>query len=114
MIRVAAVGDVHFGTDTPGLLRPHLEAAAGDMDLLLLAGDLTRRGQPAEARLLAEELRGLSVPVVAVLGNHDYHHGAEREVAAVLEAAGPGAGGSGLRRAHRAAALLAGRGDAGR
>jgi len=88
LIRVAAVGDVHFGTDTPGLLRPHLEAAAGDMDLLLLAGDLTRRGQPAEARLLAEELRGLSVPVVAVLGNHDYHHGAEREVAAVLEAAG--------------------------
>jgi Icc-related predicted phosphoesterase len=88
LIRVAAVGDVHFGPDTPGLLRPHLEAAAGEVDLLLLAGDLTRRGDPVEARLLADELRGLPLPMIAVLGNHDYHRGAEREVSAILESAG--------------------------
>lgn len=56
--------------------------------MLLLAGDLTRRGEVTEARVLAEELRGLSLPVVAVLGNHDFHLDADREVRAVLEDAG--------------------------
>jgi Icc-related predicted phosphoesterase len=88
VIRLGAVGDIHFSSDLPGHLRPHLEAAAGQMDLLLLAGDLTRRGELEEARLLADELRGLEVPVVAVLGNHDYHQNAQEEVAALLEAAG--------------------------
>jgi Icc-related predicted phosphoesterase len=58
------------------------------VDLLLLAGDLTRRGDPAEARVLAAELRGLGLPALAVLGNHDYHMGAQQEIAAILEAAG--------------------------
>jgi len=84
VIRVAAVGDVHFGDDSAGRLRPHLDAAAGRIDLLLLAGDLTRRGLAAEARLLAAELRDLPLPVIAVLGNHDYHQGAEREIARIL------------------------------
>jgi Icc-related predicted phosphoesterase len=88
VIRAAAVGDVHFGADTAGRLRPHLDAISGQADLVLLAGDLTRRGEPEEARVLADELRGLDLPVVAVLGNHDYHRGAQREVAAVLGAAG--------------------------
>jgi Icc-related predicted phosphoesterase len=39
---------------------------------LLLAGDLTKRGELAEADVLAEEVRDLSVPIVAVLGNHDH------------------------------------------
>jgi Icc-related predicted phosphoesterase len=56
--------------------------------VLLLAGDLTRRGEVTEARVLADELRGLSVPVVAVLGNHDFHLDADREVRAVLEDSG--------------------------
>ena len=88
MIRLAAVGDVHFAADSPGRLRPHLEAAAGDIDLLLLAGDLTRRGDPAEAGVLAEELRGLGMPAIAVLGNHDYHMNAQDEICAILETAG--------------------------
>jgi Icc-related predicted phosphoesterase len=88
VIRLAAVGDIHFGADMPGHLRPHLEAAADELDLLLLAGDLTRRGELVEAHLLADELRGLPVPIVAVLGNHDYHQDAQEEVAAILEAAG--------------------------
>jgi Icc-related predicted phosphoesterase len=88
MIRVAAVGDVHFAADSPNRLRPHLEAAAHEVDLLLLAGDLTRRGDPAEARVLAEELRGLAAPAIAVLGNHDYHMDAEDQICAILEDAG--------------------------
>jgi Icc-related predicted phosphoesterase len=88
VIRIGAVGDVHFSADSPGRLRPHLEAATGELDLLLLAGDLTRRGDPAEARVLATELRGLPMPVVAVLGNHDYHMNAQDAIRAVLEEAG--------------------------
>jgi Icc-related predicted phosphoesterase len=56
--------------------------------MLVLAGDLTRHGDPDEAVVLAEELSGLPVPMVAVLGNHDYHSDREAEVAKVLEAAG--------------------------
>jgi Icc-related predicted phosphoesterase len=88
MIRVAAVGDVHFAADTCDRLRPHLEGARDRIQILLLAGDLTRRGDPREAEVLARELEGLPFPVLAVLGNHDYHMDREAEVAEVLRAAG--------------------------
>ena len=88
MIRVAAVGDVHFGTDSAGLLRPHLAQLPERADLLLVAGDLTTCGGPDEAEVLADELRESSVPVLAVLGNHDYHAGREGEVRTALESAG--------------------------
>jgi len=85
MIHVAAVGDIHFGPDGAGTLRPHLEHLNERADLLLLAGDLTRVGAPDEARALADELAGVEVPMVGVLGNHDYHSDAAGEVTAVLE-----------------------------
>lgn len=88
MIRLAAVGDVHVGLDSAGRLRPHLTHLAERADLFLLAGDLTRHGDPAEAEVLAEELDGVEVPVVAVLGNHDYHCDREKEVRQLLERAG--------------------------
>ncbi|MDQ6884108.1 MAG: metallophosphoesterase [Candidatus Dormibacteraeota bacterium] len=88
MIRVAAVADVHFGTESHGQLRPGLNHLADRADLLLIGGDLTRCGGPAEAQVLADELRGLPVPTVAVLGNHDYHADRQDEVRARLEAAG--------------------------
>jgi Icc-related predicted phosphoesterase len=88
VIRVAAVGDVHFGHDSAGTLRPHLEGIADQADVYLLAGDLTRLGDPDEAAVLAEELRDVRLPVVAVLGNHDYHSDQEKAVTDVLERAG--------------------------
>jgi Icc-related predicted phosphoesterase len=57
-------------------------------DLLLLAGDLTETGHPAEAALLAEGLSGVRIPKVAVLGNHDYHQDRQAEITAVLEQSG--------------------------
>ena len=88
MIRIAAVGDVHFAADSRGRLRGRLEAEGASPDLVLLAGDLTRRGNPEEAQVLADELASFPVPVVAVLGNHDYHCGQELAIRDVLEAAG--------------------------
>lgn len=88
MIRVAAVGDIHMGLDSKGVLRPAYETLNDCADLLLLAGDLTRHGTPEEARIVAQEVSGLPVPVIAVLGNHDHHDDKPEEVTAVLRDAG--------------------------
>ena len=74
-VRIAAVGDVHVGTDTGGRLRDGWQDLGECADLLLLAGDLTRVGSPAEVDCLLSELDVVDVPVVAVLGNHDHHAG---------------------------------------
>jgi Icc-related predicted phosphoesterase len=84
-VRVAAVGDVHVGT-TPVHLG--LADVAEHADLLLLAGDLTRHGTRDEAAVLAGELDGLGLPVVAVLGNHDHEADAADDVVDELRAVG--------------------------
>lgn len=88
MIRIAAVADIHVGADSAGRLRPHLEHLHERADVLLLAGDLTTRGDPDEAAVLGRELAGVRVPVVAVLGNHDYHLDRHGDVRRVLVEAG--------------------------
>lgn len=75
---------MHVGRDSAGTLRPHWQHLDERADVFLLAGDLTKRGLPEEASVLADELRGLQVPVVAVLGNHDYESDREKEVADIL------------------------------
>ena len=87
-VRIAAVGDVHVGLDFRGRLGPGLTQAGTCADVLLLAGDLTRVGAPEEARVLVEELSGVSVPVVAVLGNHDLHADRADEVVGELRGGG--------------------------
>lgn len=84
MIRIAAVGDVHLGEDARGRLRPALENLGDHADVLLLAGDLTRHGTLAEGKVVASEFAGLPVPVIAVLGNHDYHSDEQDEISGLL------------------------------
>ena len=88
MIRVAAVGDLHAGPDSAGTIRPRFEGIEHRADVLLLAGDLTRRGTPEEGRILAEELGDIGVPVIAVLGNHDHHSDQQDRVRKELEGGG--------------------------
>jgi Icc-related predicted phosphoesterase len=88
MIRIAAVGDVHFGEDSGGSLAPHLESIEEHADALLIAGDLTKTGHAEEGAILASELADLPIPVIAVLGNHDYHCDVELEIRDALEASG--------------------------
>jgi Icc-related predicted phosphoesterase len=85
MIRVAAVGDVHFDRSSGGRLKAYLPEIQRQADLLLLAGDLTQTGDLEEARVLADDLAGCTVPVAAVLGNHDFHKNQDRELASLLE-----------------------------
>jgi len=87
VIRIAAVGDIHVGRGG-GALAAELAGLADRADVLLLAGDLTDRGRPSEARALASVLGGLALPVVAVLGNHDHDAGRPDEVRAILEDGG--------------------------
>jgi Icc-related predicted phosphoesterase len=87
VIRIAAVGDLHYGAGSKEILRPSLQHLQDRADLLLLAGDLTRGGGPEEVQVLADELRGLPIPIVTVLGNHDYHAGRQDEVRRILEEA---------------------------
>lgn len=82
------MGDVHLGKDARGRLRPALENLPEHADVLLLAGDLTRHGTPEEAHIVADEFRDIGVPVLAVLGNHDYHSNAVPEVVEVLAESG--------------------------
>jgi Icc-related predicted phosphoesterase len=88
-VRIAAVGDIHLGGKG---LDPPLQILFGQVaeqaDVLALCGDLTDRGDPEEARLMARALATVSVPIVAVLGNHDYECGKVPEVSRILCDAG--------------------------
>jgi Icc-related predicted phosphoesterase len=87
-IRFAAVGDLHVTKDSAGTLRAFFAQAAEAADALLLCGDLTDYGTAEEAQVLADELGAISIPVVAVLGNHDYQSAVPEKVVAALAHAG--------------------------
>jgi Icc-related predicted phosphoesterase len=87
-IRIAAVGDLHQGKAGPGLHQSIFGALSERADVLLLCGDLTDYGLPEEARTLARDIAAVKIPVVAVLGNHDYESGRATEVIDILRDAG--------------------------
>ncbi|MHB1124022.1 MAG: metallophosphoesterase family protein [Ramlibacter sp.] len=87
-VRFAAVGDLHVTKDSAGALRGFFAQASEAADVLLLCGDLTDYGTAEEAQVLADELAAVSVPIVAVLGNHDYESGTPQVVADALTHAG--------------------------
>ncbi len=89
VVRIAAMSDVHCGKESVGTLQSVFAQAAQAADVLILAGDLTDYGLPEEARVLAKELAAVNrMPVVAVLGNHDYEGGHEQEICHILSEAG--------------------------
>lgn len=89
LVRVAAVGDLHCSKTSHGQFRPLFENCERFADVLVLCGDLTDYGLPEEAHILVEELSvARKVPIVAVLGNHDFESGREDEVRRILVDAG--------------------------
>jgi Icc-related predicted phosphoesterase len=87
-IRVAAAGDIHCDGSGRAAVHEAFAALEGNADLILLAGDLTTQGEPEQAAVLADACRDLTVPVAAVLGNHDHHAARAGDVVAVLTEAG--------------------------
>ncbi len=87
-MRIAAVADLHCAKTSQGALGPALAHLEDVADVLLLCGDLTDHGLPEEARVLARELGAVRVPMLAVLGNHDFESGKQEEVVTILGDAG--------------------------
>jgi Icc-related predicted phosphoesterase len=83
-MRIAAVGDLHVTKESVGLLRPIFAQLEGRADVLLLCGDLTDYGLEEEAHVLAKELSHVKIPMLAVLGNHDWESGHPEKVAQIL------------------------------
>jgi Icc-related predicted phosphoesterase len=87
LVRIAAMSDLHYGRADNQQLLPALTQAAAAADVVVLCGDLTDHGLPEEARGLAKNLASFKVPIVAVLGNHDYESGRVDEVTDILSSA---------------------------
>jgi Icc-related predicted phosphoesterase len=86
VVRIAAVGDLHYTKTSKGALQPLFAEASKAADVLLLCGDLTDYGTLEEAKALAEDIRAFAtIPVLAVLGNHDCESGHMEEVSNILE-----------------------------
>ena len=89
VLRIAATGDIHASEEHRARLVQAFAEIEAQADLVLLAGDLTTHGLDEEAMVLADACRRLeSLPVVAVLGNHDHHAGRAEEIADTLREAG--------------------------
>jgi Icc-related predicted phosphoesterase len=88
VVRFAAVGDLHCTKASAGAFRALFTEVSRSADALLLCGDLTDYGLPEEAKVLADELTVARVPIVAVLGNHDFESDAQDEVRRILSDAG--------------------------
>jgi Icc-related predicted phosphoesterase len=88
-VHIAAVSDVHYGKHSQGMLQPLFAQIAERADVLVLPGDLTDYGLAEEARVLARDLTSaVKIPIVAVLGNHDYESDQADEITRILADAG--------------------------
>jgi Icc-related predicted phosphoesterase len=89
VVRIAALGDIHHGRNaTPGSLQPLFSQINESADILVLCGDLTDYGLVDEAQALLRELAVVKIPVVGVLGNHDYESEQQTEMTKALADAG--------------------------
>jgi len=87
-MRVAATADIHFTAQSYDSVREQMAHVRDEADVLVIAGDLTNYGNPEEMRALLVLLGPLRLPIVAVLGNHDYEGGHEKELAKMMAVEG--------------------------
>jgi uncharacterized protein len=87
-VRIAAAGDIHITEANRDAVARAFREVDEAADLILLAGDLTTHGEPEQGELLAAAVRGVQTPIIAVLGNHDWHVDRVPELTSVLERAG--------------------------
>src|SRR5207249_4414783 len=88
-LRIAATADIHYGKHSRGALHDAFAEVSRIADILLFCGDLTDYGLPEEAEELVADIRAsLKIPMLAVLGNHDFESGQSELVCKVLDGAG--------------------------
>jgi Icc-related predicted phosphoesterase len=87
-MRVAAIGDLHVQENDEAPYRELFAEISNQADVLLLCGDLTNFGKVKEAEILAEDIKSCSIPVLGVLGNHDYECGCPEKVCEILSSGG--------------------------
>lgn len=83
-VRIAAVGDIHVGEGDHGKWTEYFKKVSEKADVLLVCGDLTDHGYAREAEVLCNELKACTIPVVMVLGNHDYEKDEQDEIKKIL------------------------------
>jgi len=86
--KIAAVADIHVREGDKGKWTDYFKEVSAAADVLIIAGDLTDTGDEVEAQVLADELKACTIPVVAVLGNHDYEKGRHKLIRQILLKAG--------------------------
>jgi Icc-related predicted phosphoesterase len=87
-MRIAATADLHFSPQNYDRIREQMNRVRDDADLLVIAGDLTNYGRTQEMESLLNALVRLRVPIVAVLGNHDYESGQHEQLMQMMTAEG--------------------------
>ncbi len=87
-MKILAIGDIHCRLDTTDLVPKLIGELEHDFDVLLLAGDLTDNGLVEEAEILMQQLKGYSVPIITILGNHDHEKGKAEQITNVVREAG--------------------------
>ena len=87
-LRLAAIGDLHVAEGDRNRYRDLFAEISEAADVLALCGDLTNFGKTSEAEALAEDLAACTIPMLGVLGNHDYEEGQPEEVIRILQEAG--------------------------
>ena len=79
-MRIAATADLHFTPQNYDAIREAMARVRDEADVLVIAGDLTNYGKPEEMHSLLNALVRIRVPIVTVLGNHDYESGEQEEL----------------------------------
>jgi Icc-related predicted phosphoesterase len=87
-MRIAALADLHFSPQSYDRIRDIMNRLRDEADLLILAGDLTNLGKPEEMESMLASLMRIRIPIVAVLGNHDFESGKQVELAKMMTAEG--------------------------
>jgi Icc-related predicted phosphoesterase len=84
-VRIAATADIHIQVTDKGKWAEYFKTASAGADIMIICGDLTNTGDEAEAQILSDELKSCSIPVIAVLGNHDYEKGRQKLIRQIVQ-----------------------------
>jgi Icc-related predicted phosphoesterase len=88
-VKIAAVSDIHYTKTSKGALQDLFVEASNSADVLVICGDFTDYGLPEEATVLAEDIKAhVRIPIIGVVGNHDFESGKIAEVQSIIEDAG--------------------------